>query len=258
MRLGWPGAATRFWYGAYVWLGLFAGATPALSRWPRSIGTLLVLASLGSALDYGLTYPGAFEWRTLQTALLITAAVAAGLVWLGLRADRPWRGPVFAASLILLFLLSVTPLQQVRDSIRYAVPLASQHGHPIFPDHAAGFAEWIDDPKTPYRIAIAQGPHQRADLEIVYFLLGRRLQNQLDYVPVTRSGEPYQFSDSEGVPAAELDADAWVARVIARQVTHVAALCPSWHELDWMRARPGIFKPIGVTEHGCPLFRVTR
>ena len=74
----------------------------------------------------------------------------------------------------------------------------SMVGHKI-PVVWAAVANAIDDPERPRRIAIVSGPLKQGDRQLIYFYLGRELQNELVYVSpksggaVSRSaGEPWR------------------------------------------------------------------
>jgi hypothetical protein len=101
----------------------------------------------------------------------------------------------------------------------------------------------VDQPNRPQRIAVTSGPWVMADNWFVYPFLGRRLQNEVFYVPVARDGAIRHF----GSPAVNeeyllaADFSSWLTRLRRERVTHVMSFSPASVELGWMESHPELF-----------------
>src|SRR5262249_32042678 len=111
-----------------------------------------------------------------------------GLLVLASLAIAASRIPLTAVRVMAMALratVAIAALQQVRD----AFPLPLYHND--FTLH--WFADWrywephiaqFDDPDHPYRFAVTSGSWQNSDEWFVYPFMGRRLQNEVRYVPI--------------------------------------------------------------------------
>jgi len=71
-------------------------------------------------------------------------------------------------------------------------------------------------------------------------LLGSRLQREVLYLPITTDGGLVSYEDPENV-AALADRQAWLQRLLDREVEYVAALGPKTIEHVWVQEHPGLF-----------------
>ena len=104
----------------------------------------------------------------------------------------------------------------------------------------------VDDPGHPHRIALTSGPYQKGEEMQPLLLTGRDLQNDVTYVPISRSGALVPDSDAQRL--AEADYDAWQGRLRSGHVDYVMSFIPDSAELDWMRSHPEAFEKIAGAE----------
>lgn len=185
----------------------------------------------------GLLYGWApFEKMAVPLALVIL------LVLLFFLADKT-RSAVLPRLIVgtgLLAPLVILPvLVFYKDVTRYPAAKSSDLMHPTLKYWASG-AELVDSVSQPQRIAVTSGPWQKADNWAIYFFMGKRLQNQLFYIPVSRTGEIMEFGP-EGTRERSADFDAWLKRIIQRGITHIVSFHPTSVEMLWMEARPDLF-----------------
>ncbi|HEX6811738.1 MAG TPA: hypothetical protein VF384_08960 [Planctomycetota bacterium] len=200
----------------------------------------LLLAAL--ALDLTAVNPatGIVDVRLpVLVAVLITASAAAVFA-----ADRAQGLPHLARKLwvpgIPLLVLGIALLQGHRDHHRHGDYLNAWDVHAL-PKFTAPGWNAVDDPERPVRIAYVAGWFWWDTHWFVYPLLGRRLQNELLYVPSTQSGRPGTYRPD---PAAEarVSATEWIERLrrVRAEVLWVAMPAPP--ELEWVEANPQVFK----------------
>src|SRR5262249_17772440 len=144
-----------------------------------------------------------------------------------------------------------------RDALRFTLLQKDFALHPL---GALGYwtdaVATVDEPGQRYRIAVTSGPHQNNDEGFTYPFMGRRLQNQLVYVPVSGDGHVAPLG---GCPADALDRTAnfgiWRLRLRKEHVTRVVAFEPPSVELGWMENDPAEFARLaGDTQWG--IFKV--
>jgi hypothetical protein len=101
----------------------------------------------------------------------------------------------------------------------------------------------VDQPSRPRRIAVTSGPWVMGDNWFVYPFLGRRLQNEVFYVPVARDGAIRHFGSPTVNEEYLLAADfpSWLERLRLERVTHVMSFSPASVELGWMESHPDLF-----------------
>jgi hypothetical protein len=219
-------------------------------RWQSLYAGILVV---GSAVY--LVMSDLFDWRATER---LTAAVAvAAFLILGLAAIR-WGGllhrAVAVAALLVAPLVAMALLQVYRDTTREVSLLRSNVLHQV-PRYWVEALPWIDAPGNSHKLAFTGGRHQDADNCLLYHFLGRRLQNELTYVPVTFDGEivePVHYR--ERVAAADLGS--WVGRLRARGVTEVVSFGPASLELVWMERQSGAFSRLAGDGRRWGLYRL--
>jgi len=141
-------------------------------------------------------------------------------------------------------------VQDARDDARYAIWAESYDPPRSFDLHAldqaitAAWPLWeAVDEHHPHRISYHAGAAALADNAYRYPLYGARLQNELVYVPVTRSGDIVELFDADRL-AAEADYDAWRARLLEQEVDLVMTAYPRGIEVDWLLAHPEHFERV--------------
>jgi hypothetical protein len=116
-------------------------------------------------------------------------------------------------------------------------------------------ARIVDEEPAPVRLALTAGDRQDADNWLIYYFMGRDLQNTLHYVPISTSGEIVPFGP-EAERARRGDVEAWKARLRQMEITHVMSFFPTSVELGWMSADETSFERLTGYEDHWALFRV--
>ena len=166
----------------------------------------------------------ALHVRGAKRAVAIAAMVVASIVALGLLRAK-YRNELF-----------------VQDFALHAVPKYWTIAIPF-----------VDDPNVSRRIAITSGPDQNMDNWFAAPFMGRALQNEVVYEPVSIDGRLVPLGTEEFVRTASFDA--WQQRLHRRRITDVISFRPRSMELGWMEAHPELFeKQCGGVDWG--LYRV--
>jgi hypothetical protein len=250
VRTHWPYSSSRFLLTAVVPLTAVAVASVTRRR-PVFTWTLLICATFNFAMysTYGAT------WRS--------AAPAMGLLVLGicvvaaLTRGRSHMSPAGAWLLVLLAAtLGLTALHTLRDRLR-ADLMAHEFTVGAFQTAWTRALPYVDDPRTSLRIAVTSGPFQNMDNWTVYPFMGRRLQNEVVYVPPSLDGliPPFDGWDAPGL-ARTADKRVWLARLETRGVTHVVSFNPPSIELSWMEADADRFEWLEGSKGIWGLFRI--
>jgi hypothetical protein len=248
VRDEWPGTSIRFLLPALVITVVVAGAFGR--RHPRAGRPFLFLLwssvffLLVRWLPYGLSAACAGALLVLTAGTIVLCAL---LRWL---ARRPiglgWR----AAAGSLLVALALAGLDQLRGQIRADLLHAEFTNHDLT-RYWVDPALIADNPAHPRTIAITSGPWKDIDNWLVLPFVGRRLQNEAFYVPVSKDGEVRHFGD----PSVNVDYyrsadyESWRRRLLARGVAAVMSFSPASIELTWMETRPREFRRL-VGESG--------
>lgn len=177
-----------------------------------------------------------FERVAIPAVVLATAILAVLLMGLG-RTTLP--GAVRAGICVLLICAAGIGLAELQRRTRQQALAGSVIGVSS-PRYWAGAVAKLDDPPRVRHIAVTSGPRRNSDHWHMYFLLGRRLQNRLHYVPISADGRIVDFSGRER-RRDEGDFPAWLGRVKADGIDHVMSFDPPGIELEWMEARPDLF-----------------
>ena len=204
---------------------------------PTSVDALLILLGvLGAfaicAIAAGRVVPR-MRWAALVT-ILVAALVALGAI------RGAYRNDLFARDYVLHTFFS-------RDS-----------GIRPFVRDWATVVPAVDELGVHRRIAVTSGPHQDLDNWFTYPFLGRNLQNDVVYVPISIDGSIRHFgrdglNDRLGAAASF---QAWRSRLAEQQITEVMSFAPSSIELSWMEQHSGEFKRVGGIDGVWGLFRV--
>ena len=176
--------------------------------------------------------------KELSTFPLVWAGLLGGL-WLVVQGYR--RVSVVAGRVLVLFVVIgfVTGLHVVssRNRVSYLAQSFVLHGA-----NKSWFApaRELDRPGESVRIAVTSGPSQNQDNWFMYHFLGRELQNEVVYVPISKSGAIAHFGpgyDRRG----QADLHAWVGRLHAGEVDYVMSFAPAGIELEWMARETALF-----------------
>lgn len=250
-----PGRAGLVLAAGLVALGLYASPAADLTRryWTESAGRFL-LAPAGLLVALAATDPGPRGRTALRAATLLgllgglprgwwipealaiplAALVLAGLVRL-VRA-----GP---AAALAAALLGLGGLDAAREALRHRAYPALYDLHAFHGAHRSAAALWarFDQPDQPRVIALAGG--WRSTWQ-AYPLMGSRLQNTLEYVPVTRDGSLVEMDDPERL-RTRAHLPSWLAGLAARRVDVLVCSPPAGLEERWAALLPRVFEKVG-------------
>ena len=197
---------------------------------------VFTLIHAGVAVRFGV---GSFEPAALTQAAGILLVPA--LVWMAARrgirsAPVRWAFAAIAGAVALAW------IQDLRDRYRYIAVKQSHVLHWTDTRWAEG-ARRLDDPAIPRTLACTTGIHIQGDNWFLYYFLGRRFQNRLQYVPPTRDGRVLDATRWEDLAAA-CDYDAWRRRLLKAGISQVVCLAPWAVELKAMDTHPDHFRPL--------------
>jgi hypothetical protein len=232
VRLQWPEGVSRFWMPAVV------AAIPASALWCERMpaaGRLYFTYLLGFSYFLLMRF-AAYGCSKYSLHFMAVAAGLAGLVAFAAGRARRARWAVAA----LLGVAALTYIAVRRDENRYEAARFDTVLHMVGKSWVP-LAEALDD-GTPHRVAVTAGDNKTAANGLFYFFFGRRLQNDVLYVPVSKTGA--LVADPLHQPPGVVDGEAWLRRLRQLGVTEVASLEPPTLELRWMEASPAIFKPV--------------
>jgi hypothetical protein len=252
VRLAWPYSTARYVLPA---LGVAIPASmiwcrrwPGLARIYRA--TLLAWAcfTLGRLLVWGA---GDAE---LDLAYVL-GKIGIGVALVAFAAGRV-RPLVRRWAIAAAILAGFTVLVYAKEARRWDLVAGSTVLHWMPKSWLAG-ARMLDDPHAPRRIAVTAGPKQQIGSWFFFYFFGRRLQNELEYVPVTTDGAIVEYG-AKDVLRPLADREAWLARLDERKIDVVAALDPKYVELEWMEALPTRFTRMSGVPGVWGVFRVVR
>jgi hypothetical protein len=281
----------------YYWLAAITGAILLLSSYTWTGNTIarhiaagpVLLVACAGTLRYGivrgvlglvtlgnlvLLLP--FNWGNSDleavldfgTVLAPFLLVAGAAMWWGWKQDR--RRFALASSVAVLSILFalVFVLEPIRQDHRYRVYKEAAHARlysniKLGGGSGVGFKSasvWkaVDKPDDPLQLAVAGGWDGRGINLAVYPLFGSRLQNTLNYVPVTLIGDvvsPRRRSEfKETANYAN-----WRKRLLDAEIDYVVTIGPNPLELKWMKQHPAHFRRVAKGEHrDNTLYRVLR
>jgi hypothetical protein len=128
----------------------------------------------------------------------------------------------------------------------------------------AGWRYWVDAADimdVPYqhlRLAVLGGAEQNEDNWFVYPFMGRRLQNEVVYVPPTGTGRMQNYDGGQLWTSLVQSSNywAWRMRLAKLQISHVMSFRPASIELGWMEAHPESFERLAGASGDWGLFAV--
>jgi hypothetical protein len=218
MSIAWwrhaPGAARWYWR-FLVGSIAFHAVLVAAGGWSAGDAVATILGAVVLTIFAAATVTVAFRRTPLMVRVAITAVIAVGLV---------------------------AGLTTWRDAHRYQVLRSAQVLTGV-PKYWMDAAMLVDEPKSSSKIAVTAGPFQNADNWLVYYFLGRKLQNEITYVSVAGDGRIPEFRESASL-ARHADETVWTRRLLEQRVTHVMSFMPPSVELGWMEQRPDVFERV--------------
>lgn len=221
-------------------------AVLALERWreePRTLGLAAVISL--SVLAFLISFP--ITWSTgypmLDLVMMLAVVAAAFLPAMRIPAFHP-PGRTGLAACGVALIAGLTILPALKAELR---PIQLLHAFEGYDMDRSSSPAWVycDDLEKPRRIAFSTGWDDMLGYKwYSAFLLGRKLQNFLTYLPITKNGEILEYGDPALV-AQKADFDAWRERLRERRIDTVVLFPPFPPEHDWVIARPDLFQPEG-------------
>jgi hypothetical protein len=232
-------------------------------RFARLLWIPILVASELLCVPQGWGAPAIEGVRRLALPLTLALAVTAFSALALRRERRPFAAALLALPLFALLLAA--PLDRLRGELRYRIFAAHDAVQPAYQMHmlehsyASSFPIWhaLDD-GAPHRIALSVGWDGIGHNLFRFPLTGSRLQNRVQYIPVSHDGEVFDYMHEEEV-YARAEPGPWLSRLLAADIDVVVTLHPSEVELLWMEAYPEVFEPIARSTEGWNrAFRVDR
>jgi len=227
--------------------------------------------------------------RRSTGALVIYALLAGCAAWyyvgfalVGFSATSRWASAEVVAGAVLLLVLARYTTRLANTMVRLTVRLAivgvalfgltsardglrSQLFHSDYTLHwFAGWRYWVDAadimdvPHQHLRVAVLGGAEQNQDNWFVYPFMGRRLQNEVVYVPPTGTGRLQNYDGGQLWTSLVQSSNywAWRMRLAKLQISHVMSFRPASIELGWMEAHPESFERLAGAAGDWGLFAV--
>jgi hypothetical protein len=240
----WATNSVRYLLPALGALALLASVPGA--PWVRPAWALAVLCNAWLSIPRGW---GSAESDAFGALLWPTVAAAVGL---GLAHVLAWRWRRWPAALALAGLAGLglfSAVATVRQAYRYAFYDSAMRGrsydlHPLAGGLTAAWPVWAFLDEGPgHRVAVAAGWDNTGHNWYRYPFFGSRLQNTVLYVPPTRDGSVVDYQRAGELQGA-VDFEAWVKRLLERQVEYVVVLPPMPPETRLLREHPELFTPV--------------
>jgi hypothetical protein len=130
-------------------------------------------------------------------------------------------------------------MDRVRTAVRHDF-FASAYEIRPFPRQGAAVWAYCDRQERPYCIAVTAGWDGTGHNWLWYPLLGRCLQNEVMYVPITADGSIVNYADSDRLAAAA-DFQSWLERLHRKRVELVVCLSPETVESRWIQRHETVF-----------------
>jgi hypothetical protein len=174
-------------------------------------------------------------------------AAAVGVTVTLLLARRRWAAAA-AATGGATAIATIALCLPIRESLRYRyfADLSSGTAYSVNKDASQLAKYWpvwraLDQP-TSLRLAVTGDWGTMSPLGPRYPLLGSRLQNSLDYVPITTSGDVIDRPEFYANMGAG-DYDAWSRRLIDQRIDYLFVLTEPAIEAGWAKSHPEVFSP---------------
>jgi hypothetical protein len=216
---------------------------------------LLAVCAAWYYVDFALVgFSATSKWAAAEVV-----AGAALLLVLGLVTNRLANATVKLTARLALVGLALFGLTSARDNLR------SQLFHSDYTLHwFAGWRYWVDAadimdvPTQHLRVAVLGGAEQNEDNWFVYPFMGRRLQNEVVYVPPTGTGRQQNYDGGQLWTNLVESSNywAWRMRLGKQHISHVMSFRPASIELGWMDAHPESFERLAGAPGDWGLFAV--
>lgn len=246
LRTYWASIIGRFMLPALGVCAALAAATnrAAVRTWLGFAGLL----GLWGALPHGFSREDVSATAEVGGVLVVGAALGGIALLLAARRGSPATGALAAIGLLLV---SAAFWGSIRAEARPLIWRAAcqRRAFELHPFNAAAYVLWqaLDD-GVPRRVAVSAGWRPPGDNWFRYPFFGRRLQNEVVYVPVTEDGSivDSRYAGSSG----RLSREAWIRRLVERRVDVLVLLAPKPLEAAWVHELPAVFSPLAVSQDG--------
>ena len=92
-----------------------------------------------------------------------------------------------------------------------------------------------------------------SDNWFIFYILGNKLQNEIIYIPSSKSGDIIDFSKDLSINK-KADYFSWLDRLKREKVTHILSFSPASIELMWMKENNETFEFISGEKKNYGLF----
>jgi hypothetical protein len=149
--------------------------------------------------------------------------------------------------ILSVFLISAPFIHSLREAMRSDYLIQSYDVHPISKKHLPAWLFFNQDEK-PFRIAVACGFYYHGHDCLIYPLLGKRFQNEILYIPITRDGSiiDYETVDEN---RQNIDFYSWLKRLKEKEVDYLVLSSPFTPEKQWIIENPEKFNMIFSDEN---------
>lgn len=120
------------------------------------------------------------------------------------------------------------------------------------PNYWVQFLPILDKPEKK-KIAITSGHQMNSDNWFIFYILGNKLQNEIIYIPSSKSGDIIDFSKDLSINK-KADYFSWLDRLKREKVTHILSFSPASIELMWMKENNETFEFISGEKKNYGLF----
>jgi len=206
----------------------------------RAANVYAFILLLGLLFHFGRAF--IYHWAWIErTAVLIEASIIFGVIVIVAYLSNTFpKASLRFGSMVIVPLLLLPPLQAYRDHTRDRVMAQSTVIHYVG-KYWLPASKLVDTPGRFWKIAVTSGPYQNADNWFMYPFLGRKLQNQICYIPITTDGKIIDFGP-EGARERAGNFEAWLRRLFDKDITHVMSFRPASLEMRWMEEQPEVFQ----------------
>lgn len=249
LRTRWALIIGRFMLPALGICAVIAAATNQAAV--RAALCLAALLGLWGALPHGFSREDLSAASEVAGVFVAGAALAAVAASLAARRAGLTAGVLAGTGVVLGAAALWGGLRaQARPLIwRAAYEHRSYDLHPFPQAYGSAHVLWqaLDDGVS-RRIAVSAGWYPPGDNWLRYPFFGRRLQNDVVYVPITADGSLLDSRDAAS--SGRLSREAWVRRLVERRVDVVVLLAPDPPEATWVRGLPAVFPALAVSPDG--------
>ena len=255
VRLNFPAASLRFVLPALSLSVVASGGWGVWAAAARRLYSLFLWATLFFWLLRWMPFGLSHQCIGALVIVLLLFSIAFGVVRsIFRRTERIVVRSIAVGGTVVLFLAA---LDAVHGRIRADLWRYELTNHDI-ERYYVDAALAVDGSNRSHRIAMTSGPDRRLDNWFPSQFMGRDLQNEVLYVPVSGDGTVHHFGGGNLIADYVRTADyiSWRNRLRSMHVTEVMSFRPPSLELRWMERNPSEFLRITGREGSWGLFAV--